>query len=186
MPGDEVKLYNPNDGLTGRDGGPYLDQVEMHDAETRRAVVEKRDPDYNNLQPTAGVPLVTAGTLVNMDNPASRPSQQDSTAVADMVDLAADNTDFAITAIATAPNGIDPGAGLPPAVQEDPDEQSGSNISPSSGDPNSGTDNSSGSSTTPVSSEPIPVPDSAVEFPAEPVSNATADSTPSPTSTGSQ
>ena len=54
-------LYNPNDNVTGRDGGPYLDEVEARDAEARRAVVEDREPDFDNPPATAGIPLVTAG-----------------------------------------------------------------------------------------------------------------------------
>lgn len=60
-----VPLYNPNDGLTGRDGGPYLDQEEMRIAEERRAIVEGRKPDYKNLQPTAGIQLRTAADIIH-------------------------------------------------------------------------------------------------------------------------
>lgn len=63
---DNVKVYNPNDANGVRDGGPYLDQVELVQAETRRAAVEGRKPDYDNLQPTAGVPAVTEGVLANL------------------------------------------------------------------------------------------------------------------------
>ena len=81
-----VSLYNPNDRLTGRDGGPYLDEVEMHLAETRRAAIENREPDYDNLQPTAGVPLVTAAQLVAAGQSAGLPSQENNTAYSQMVD----------------------------------------------------------------------------------------------------
>lgn len=70
-----VNLYNPHDGLTGRDGGPYLDQEERRLAEIRRAAVEGREPDLDNPPATAGTPLVTAGQLVQMANPTSIPSQ---------------------------------------------------------------------------------------------------------------
>ena len=70
-----VPLFNPNDGVTGRDGGPYLDNVEQHLAEERRAVVEKREPDHEKLLATAGVPLVTASQLVNQGLTTSLPSQ---------------------------------------------------------------------------------------------------------------
>jgi hypothetical protein len=58
-------LYNPNDGLTGRDGGPYLDIEEAKRAEIRRAEVEGREPDFENLPPSAGIQLVTATALLN-------------------------------------------------------------------------------------------------------------------------
>ncbi len=57
-------LYNPHDGLSKRDGGPYLDQIELEQAEIRRAKAEGREPDLDNLQGTAGVRLVTAEELV--------------------------------------------------------------------------------------------------------------------------
>jgi len=56
-------LYNPNDRFGDRDGGPYADQVEAIQAEKRRAGIEGREPDYDNLQPTAGIPAVTAAQL---------------------------------------------------------------------------------------------------------------------------
>lgn len=36
-------FFNAQDGITGRDGGPYLDQVERVNAEIRRAFLEGRD-----------------------------------------------------------------------------------------------------------------------------------------------
>lgn len=71
----EVDLFNPHDGLTGRDGGPYLDEVERRNAETIRAAKEDREPDYDNAPAVAGTPLVTGATLANIANPASNPSQ---------------------------------------------------------------------------------------------------------------
>lgn len=65
MADESVPLYNPNDGLTGRDGGPYLDQEEMRIAEERRAIVEGRKPDYKNPGPTAGIQLRTAADLIH-------------------------------------------------------------------------------------------------------------------------
>lgn len=53
-------LFNANDGLTGRDGGPYLDEVEAQQAEIRRAKVEGREPDLDNPPASAGIVLVTA------------------------------------------------------------------------------------------------------------------------------
>lgn len=60
MPSDTVQLFNPNDGVTGRDGGPYLDQVEAVRAEQIRAQKENREPDLVNPPATAGIPLNTA------------------------------------------------------------------------------------------------------------------------------
>jgi hypothetical protein len=96
-------LYNPNDGLTGRDGGPYLDVVEMKDAERRRAEVEDREPDYDNLQPTAGVPLVRAETLATTANSTAIPSQAGRAPLAEVVNAVADNEDVGPKPLAEAP-----------------------------------------------------------------------------------
>lgn len=58
------RLYNANDGVTGRDGGPYLDEVEVIRAEERRALVEDREPDYDNPPATAGIQLNTAAQMM--------------------------------------------------------------------------------------------------------------------------
>lgn len=58
------KVYNPNDGLTGRDGGPYLDEVQTRAAEKRRAEIEGREPDYDNPPATAGIQLSTAAQIL--------------------------------------------------------------------------------------------------------------------------
>lgn len=76
MSEETVDLYNPHSGLTGRDGGPYLDEEERRLAEVRRAAIEGREPDLDTPPASAGTPLVTAGELVAMANPASVPSQQ--------------------------------------------------------------------------------------------------------------
>ena len=76
MADDKVDLFNPHDGTTGRDGGPYLDQEERRLAEIVRAAKENREPDFDNAPATAGTPLVTANVLVAMANPASNPSMQ--------------------------------------------------------------------------------------------------------------
>lgn len=59
-------LYNPNDRLTGRDGGPYLDQVQAEQDEILRAKREGREPDFENLQANAGIPLSTAAQLLKV------------------------------------------------------------------------------------------------------------------------
>lgn len=67
--------FNVHDGPNGRDGGPYLDQIEMREAEIRRAAAEGREPDFDNMIGTAGVPLVTADQLVKLHH--VQPSEQD-------------------------------------------------------------------------------------------------------------
>lgn len=68
-------LYNANDGLTGRDGGPYLDQLEDERAEILRAKVEDREPDLDNPPASAGTVLVTAGQLLANAGVNNLPSQ---------------------------------------------------------------------------------------------------------------
>jgi hypothetical protein len=78
-----VKVYNPNAGLSPRVGGPYLDNVELEQAEIKRAVFENREPDFENMAGTAGVPLWTAGQLAAAHNGGP--------ALAQMIDDNADN-----------------------------------------------------------------------------------------------
>lgn len=69
--GEETRdYYLAQDGVTGRDGGPYLDQVEREVAEVHRARAEDREPDLENPGPTAGTVLTTKPE----HNPASNPS----------------------------------------------------------------------------------------------------------------
>lgn len=75
----KVALYNANDGVVGRDGGPYLDLVEMERAEVIRARKEDREPetDHAAMASTPGIQLVPAnrlgvhynqvGTVINED-----------------------------------------------------------------------------------------------------------------------
>lgn len=72
---DSTNLYNPNDNVTGRDGGPYLDEVEAREAEKRRAVIEDREPDLDNPPPTAGIPLNTGARQVAVMGVNNLPSQ---------------------------------------------------------------------------------------------------------------
>lgn len=62
---DTAPLFNPNDGLVGRDGGPYLDVEEAKTAERRRAELEGRKPDLENPGASAGIQLVTAAQLIH-------------------------------------------------------------------------------------------------------------------------
>jgi hypothetical protein len=94
-------LFNPHDGLTGRDGGPYLDQEERRLAEIRRAAVEDREPDFDNAPATAGTPLVTAGQLVAMANPNSNPSQAEYDPGTDAVEKLAKDESFPVNAFSS-------------------------------------------------------------------------------------
>lgn len=69
-------LYNANDGVTGRDGGPYLDEIEAREAEKRRAIVEGREPDLDNPPATAGIQLNTAAQMIYGPGPVLHPSQE--------------------------------------------------------------------------------------------------------------
>lgn len=103
MAEDTKNLYNPHAGLTGRDGGPYLDEEERRLAEIRRAAVEGREPDFDNAPATAGTPLVTAGQLVAMANPTSIPSQEQSDPYSLAVDKYAKDEDFPVEAFSERP-----------------------------------------------------------------------------------
>lgn len=59
-----TKLFNPNDGLHGRQGGPFLDQVQQRQQEETRAIREGREPDYDNMQPAVGMELRTEEQLL--------------------------------------------------------------------------------------------------------------------------
>lgn len=63
----DVGFYNAQDGLKGRDGGPYLDHENRKAAEVRRAQQEQREPDDLNgpLPADAGTLLVTAAQIVD-------------------------------------------------------------------------------------------------------------------------
>lgn len=81
MPEDK-KLWNVNEGITGRDGGPYLDEEQARAAEEIRARIEKREPNHDEIQPYAGIMLVPAATLINTETVNSNPSMEGSTALA--------------------------------------------------------------------------------------------------------
>jgi hypothetical protein len=73
---DKVQFFNPNDGVAGRDGGPYLDQVEAARAELVRAKIEGREPDLENPPAYAGIPLNTAAQQLALVGVNSLPSQE--------------------------------------------------------------------------------------------------------------
>jgi hypothetical protein len=68
----EVVFFNAQEGVRGRDGGPYGDVVDAEMAETKRAKAEKREPDYENLMPSAANQIVIGQNLE--DNIWSNPS----------------------------------------------------------------------------------------------------------------
>lgn len=59
-----VDLYIANDGLRGNYHPYRLDLVERKGAETMRAEIEGREPDYDNPGSTAGTVYVTASQLL--------------------------------------------------------------------------------------------------------------------------
>lgn len=59
-----VKLFNPNEGLHGRQGGPFLDDVQRRQQEEVRAIREGREPNYDNMQPAVGDQLRTEEQLL--------------------------------------------------------------------------------------------------------------------------
>lgn len=69
------KFFMAQEGMRGRDGGPYLDLVEREAAEIQRAKIEGREPDMENLSAVAGTVLVPIGQLA--DNLYSNPSMSD-------------------------------------------------------------------------------------------------------------
>jgi hypothetical protein len=58
-----VNLYNPNDTITGRPDGVYLDQEEARVAEAERARREGRKPE-EGFVPYVGTQVVTGGQLL--------------------------------------------------------------------------------------------------------------------------
>lgn len=72
-----TKLYNANDGLTGRTGGPYLDIEQAKQAEIQRAKVEDREPNFDTMAASAGIQLVTAKHLINTVAGVNSPSNFD-------------------------------------------------------------------------------------------------------------
>jgi hypothetical protein len=75
-------LFNANDGTAGRDGGPYLDQVEARHAEDARAIIEGRKPDYSTMAGTAGTVYLTAAQMF----PDKTPEEADKIAAALVAD----------------------------------------------------------------------------------------------------
>lgn len=74
--GDTVPLFNANDGLTGRNGGPYLDEEQARADEVRRARVEGRKPNLDNPGANAGIQLNTAAQMLHTLTVTSAPSME--------------------------------------------------------------------------------------------------------------
>ena len=62
---ETVKVYNPNDGITGRDGGPYLDIEEAKAREARSAAREGRNVNKNDTPRGMGIPEKTQREIMD-------------------------------------------------------------------------------------------------------------------------
>ena len=62
---ETVKVYNPNDGITGRDGGPYLDIEEAKAREARSAEREGRTFTKNEAPRGIGSPEKTERDILD-------------------------------------------------------------------------------------------------------------------------
>jgi hypothetical protein len=99
----EVKLYNVQEGLHGRGPGMYSDREEQIAAEKRAALVEGREPDFDNLPPTAGTVLVTAEQLVAAST-VNAPSYLDSQERADVAQAMVDAAPVEHVAVVEVPD----------------------------------------------------------------------------------
>ena len=62
---ETVKVYNPNDGITGRDGGPYHDIEEAKAREARSAQRESRTVNKNATPRGIGIPEKTERDILD-------------------------------------------------------------------------------------------------------------------------
>ena len=69
---EDVVFFNAQDGVRGRNGGPYGDVVDAERAEINRAFGEGREPDLENPPPTVGQVLIPSHQV--QDNIWSNPS----------------------------------------------------------------------------------------------------------------
>lgn len=95
---DTVQLFNPNDGITGRDGGPYLDVEQAKRDEDVRAAKEDREPDYENMSANAGIPLQTAREQLASVNVNNLPSMDGAPVANTLMGSAVDNDELPIQA----------------------------------------------------------------------------------------
>lgn len=66
---ETVKIFNPNAGLHGRDGGPYYDEIQSLEHERLSAAREGSTPDYDNPRPGTAIQGVTEAQLLNITRP---------------------------------------------------------------------------------------------------------------------
>lgn len=69
---EDTAFWSAQDGVRGRDGGPYADEVDAQQREIARARAEGREPDLDNPPPFVGTQLRTSRTVE--DNIFSNPS----------------------------------------------------------------------------------------------------------------
>lgn len=62
---EKTKVYNPNDGIAGRDGGPYLDIEEAKAREKRSAEREGRAVNENETPRGIGIPEKTQREILD-------------------------------------------------------------------------------------------------------------------------
>lgn len=62
-------LYNANDGVFGRQGGPYLDEVEQLQHEILQSAREGKKPDLDNPRSYPGIQLKTLNQQIADFNP---------------------------------------------------------------------------------------------------------------------
>lgn len=69
---EDTAFWNAQDGIRGRDGGPYADEADARTREILRAKAEGREPDLDSPPPFVGNQLRTSRTIE--DNTYSNPS----------------------------------------------------------------------------------------------------------------
>lgn len=82
-----LSLYNINDGLQGRDGGPYHDIQEAKRHEERSAFREGRKPDFSQPLSGAGIQAVTAAEMLSAHKPAAGESAEITAPVVGTLDI---------------------------------------------------------------------------------------------------
>lgn len=91
---EDVKFYNAQDGVRGRDGGPYADQVDAQQREIQRAKAEGREPDLDNPPPFVGTQIVTSAFVE--DNLYSNPSMRAAPGPAEALNKVVEDANFLV------------------------------------------------------------------------------------------
>lgn len=119
-----TKMYNANDGLAGRTGGPYLDIEMAKQAEIARAVVEDREPNFETMASSASIPLVTADQLISQAGH-NRPSDFDprTTSQSAIDGIVADNENNLTVFVDTKDDEVDEPVEEDHALQTNSDDQ---------------------------------------------------------------